>query len=330
MIKNKIYLKLFSREYFSRLALLLLGACFTFNAGQAETASARSGEAASIGMAAIGMGATRVAGNNNFLPLMLLQFTPGWGSLEGLILDASTDTPVPGVELCTGATCVQSDSEGYYRFESLWAGSMAITAGREDYFTARQGTTIRPDQTSYMDFALVHSLEGENTMLRIVVTWNETKTWFPSGMGNDLDSHLWVDNRTQGVSHIYADPNPNTDPDTDGDCTMFPNACQVNDDYDGYGPETTDFRILEPNTTYSFGILNFNQGYQGVPPMVRTGAKVQIFSQVGKEAEFSVPLSGVGDFWYIFSMDTSGIIIPAKGSQGCIIWYPGESLPQCP
>jgi len=295
---------------FLRLCLLLLGLLFSISQAPASPAQARAWE---------------LDGQKQYLPLAFSSFTPGYGSLEGMVFDASSDAPIPGVKLCAGEICVTSDEDGRYYFDSLWAGSRLIDATHNDYFPRTQGVTILPGETVEMDITLADKLVGQNAALRILVTWSDTKIWPVSRLNNDLDSHIWVSNRTQGVSHIYAGPG------TSGDCTMFPNACQVNDDQDGYGPETTDFRVLEPNTTYYFGVLNVYQGYGvDVPPMVKTGAKVEIYNQQGLVMEFSVPLQGTGDFWYVFSMDSNGVITPAQGRQGCIIMFPGDTIPSCP
>lgn len=296
---------------------LITGIFLSFNQTQVSPANAMASE---------------LAGSKKFLPMMMLRFTPGYGVLEGVVLDASSDNTISDAEVCVGDICVRSDEDGHYRFEALWAGSMVIHADHADYFPRRQGVTILPGETTQMDIALADRLLGHNAQLRIMVTWDGTKVWQPSGISNDLDSHLWVSNLTQGIQHIYADPSPNEEPYTNGDCTVYPNVCQVNDDVDGYGPETTDFRVLETNTTYYFGVLNVNQYeiYPDVPPMSKTKARVEVYNQNGLIKQFSVPTQGVGDFWYVFSMDSAGNITPAQGSQGCIIWYPGDALPSCP
>lgn len=158
--------------------------------------------------------------------------------------------------------------------------------------------------------------------IRFIVTWRTEQTWPPDGVENDLDSQLWmVIPPDIGIpTHIY----PATD--HSGDCSHYPDACIKRDARTGSGPETVDIRLLHPNTTYYFGVLNYNASYPGVPPITQSLAKIQVYNQDGLMQSLNVPTSGTGDLWYAFMMDSSGIITPTN----CITTMPPDPDPLNP
>ena len=82
---------------------------------------------------------------------------------------------------------------------------------------------------------------------------------------------------------------------------MYPNTCLETDQRRGFGPESIAIRRFESGTVYYYGVLNYNQGAQGVPPLRSTGAHLELYDQTGELMSFDVPQTGDGNFWYVFS-----------------------------
>jgi hypothetical protein len=124
-------------------------------------------------------------------------------------------------------------------------------------------------------------------------------------------------NPTTGLDEMWLDR---------GDCRGFPNACLEYDATQGSGPETVAIREAEISIYY-FGVLNFNQGQVGVPPISQTGAKVRLYGLTGLMRTYDVPTNqGDKNFWYVFSLNgQTGEVT----SQNCIIDFPND-IPVCP
>jgi hypothetical protein len=176
-----------------------------------------------------------------------------------------------------------------------------------------------------LNFAISPYITGGNIELRAVLTWDSTPYWPPDSVENDLDAHLWLDAILP--VHVFYD--------NKGDCTTYPNACLETDFRTGFGPETLAVRQFEPDTLYYFGILNYNQGTNGVPLIRDTGAHLEVYNETGVVASYEVSASqGDGNFWYIFMYRYS----PQQGSwvltpKNCIAYYSSDIqdiVSQCP
>lgn len=264
------------------------------------------------------------------LPILSKNFYPGPGTVTGKVINSSTGTPVgsqssPAALVCfDGTLCDYTDAEGYYSISGIPAGPQVLTASGDGFHSSKQTAWVLGYHTASLNFALTPYITGESIVLRIILTWDDTKNWInPSppfdSRPNDLDAHLWLDATTP--AHIYSGER--------GDCTIYPNACLEVDYQYGFGPETIAVRKTE-NGNYFFGVLNYYQGYPGVPPISRTAAQVEIFDENGLVQAFQVPSSGDGDFWYVFSMVPAGedkvLITPTN----CITNYGSGTLPSCP
>jgi hypothetical protein len=81
---------------------------------------------------------------------------PLYGSLEGVVSDASTGAPISGatVDVSGGAQAL-TDAAGMYQFTHLPIGTHDLTASATGYTPATVfGVTIVADQTTTQDFAL--------------------------------------------------------------------------------------------------------------------------------------------------------------------------------
>jgi adhesin/invasin len=257
--------------------------------------------------------------NKTALPLVLFGYSDGVGSVTGTAFDATSVNrePLSDVTVCFFERCDLTDSEGSYLIEDIPDGLHRLSASRIDFYDVVEEVVVKPLETAEQDFALLPLSEITDVFMRVLLTWNETETWPPDDVRNDLDAHLWL-----------AAPDPPTHVDfvDRGDCTTFPNACLEVDYQKGFGPETLAIRNLE-STVYYYGVLNYYAGYNGVPDITDLGAKVRLYQEGGKLLEYDVPTSGEGDFWYVFQLISDGDTATVV-EMNCITAYSGDP-PEC-
>ena len=276
----------------------------------------------------------------SLLPIMLKRFTFGDGTVTGSVINAAEQqSDVPGAKVCWGSNCVYSDEGGEYTLENVANGFQTLTASKDYFITATQGTYVVGNTVNYQNIALIPDLYISGLEYRILTTWDATRCWpDPNGVDcwdNDLDIHMWLEPPPLNY-HIgyYYHYNPNTDQDEYwldyGDCYgLFPNSCLERDARYGYGPETMAIKQLEYEKIYYFGVRNYNQGQPGVPSMAQTGALVLLYDLSGLAKSYEVPTDGGdGNFWYVFKLDNT-VDPPAITDENCIINY-SDSPPTCP
>ena len=246
------------------------------------------------------------------LPLMMrYNFSPG--EVSGRVIDAANGRGLAGVSLCSSPEeCIVTNPDGSYT-AITFPGDRELTASLTGYYPVIKPVYVIGADTVELNYALSSNISGGNIELRAVFTWDSTPFWPPDQVENDLDAHLWLD--TILPVHIFYDNR--------GDCTTYPNACLETDFRRGFGPETLAIRQLEPDTIYYFGILNYNQGANGVPHIKDTGAHVDVYDASGVVASYDAASSqGNGNFWYIFtysysSQQGSWVLTP----KNCIAYY---------
>jgi hypothetical protein len=254
------------------------------------------------------------------LPLLYKDYVGGFGSVTGVVFDATSvdRLPVSGASVCYSDQCSVTGEDGTYLIENLPDGLRHVSASREEYYSLTEDVKIRPNEISRQDFALTPLAEITDVFMRVLLTWSETESWPPDGIRNDLDAHLWLE---------APDPPTHIDFTERGDCTTFPDACLEVDYQQGYGPETLAIRQLQ-NTVYYYGVLNYYAGYPGVPDITESQAKVRVYQEGGVFMEFSVPAVGEGDFWYVFQLISDGGTATLI-EKNCITSY-DISPPACP
>jgi hypothetical protein len=259
-----------------------------------------------------------------YLPLVLKDFNSGPGTIQGKVVDSSRpDTPVEEALVCVvsgdgDSLCDTTDQDGNYSLSPAPSGLQKVRASKEGYVEVSSNVIVSAGPPVILNFALTQNLFDEMLRLRIVLTWDATPSWPPDHIENDLDAHFWLDAAIP--THIYSDPS------YQGDCTNYPSACLEVDHRNGFGPETIAVRQLE-NAMYYYGVLNFNDGRPGVPPLSQLAPKVYVYDLDGLLQEFQLTSPGSGEFWYVFSMDAAGVIT----EKNCLISLPAEGeLPQCP
>jgi hypothetical protein len=262
-----------------------------------------------------------------FLPILHDRFDTGTGDIKGEVIDAVGGSPVPGAMVCYQNNCIQTNNKGTYKLTGIPAGGQYFFASASDYYSLGRWADVIANQETLLNLVMSQILSISQVKMRIVTTWSTNPCWpsdanppcVPPAYENDLDAFLWVTNT--GIAPTLVKDVSRTQ------CTGYPYACKENDAREGTGPETIAIQDIKPGTNYYFGVLNYNQYQPPVPPMSATQAFVGVYDEQGLISTFSVPPTGTGNFWYVFSMDDSGVIHP----QNCIIELsPSEgTLPDC-
>lgn len=259
-----------------------------------------------------------------FIPLMIGNFDFGPGILSGKIINASNGLPINNARVCLyPSPCKTTGTDGKYQITGIYAGGHLLSVTADKFNSDSRWFGVVAGKTVTQNFALSPVFTSENVALRFVLTWDPTPSWPnpnppPTGWDNDLDAHMWMVAVTPW--HISTANR--------GECTVYPNACLEVDYTHGFGPETIAIRKLE-NATYYYGVLNYYQGYPGVPPMTGTSAQVQVYNENGLLYSFKVPATGDGEFWYVFSMVSDGNLAVFT-ERNCITGYSDDSPPSCP
>jgi hypothetical protein len=269
-----------------------------------------------------------------FLPVTYHRFDSGPGVVRGEVIDATSGLAFSGdtvATLCYEKNCIQTDKSGLFQFTGIPAGAQYFRASADKYYSVGRWANVIAYQEEQLNLVMSQILSISQVTMRIVTTWSTNPCWptgdtppcMPPAYENDLDGFLWV--ITAGITPTLIS---NSDPQISiAQCTSYPNACKENDAREGTGPETIAIQEFTHGSSYFFGVLNYNQYQPPVPTMSETQASVGVYTEQGLINTFTVPNSGDGNFWYVFSMDDSGTIHP----QNCIIELsPSEgTLPDC-
>lgn len=215
-----------------------------------------------------------------YLPIILLRSAPPPGTVSGRVVNAVNAQAISGAQVCVVSSnqCTTTNSQGNYTIANVAAGNQTVRASASGFTTLQQAVTVPSGGTATLNFALSPVLgQGE---LRIVLTWGAT----PS----DLDSHLWLP--PANPFHIYYA--------NKGNCNTFPYACLDVDDVTSYGPETVTIK-QRFNGAYVYGVYNWSNE----TAITNSGGRVQVYGQSGLVAQFDVPTSGSGRWWYVFDLN---------------------------
>jgi hypothetical protein len=254
-----------------------------------------------------------------YLPILHDRFDIGPGDVKGEVIDAVGGSPIAGARVCFEENCVQTNDKGLYKLSGIPAGGQYFSASADTYYSIGRWVNIIAQQEAQLNLVLSKILHFSDVQMRIVTTWSTNLCWPASAnppcvapaYENDLDAFLWV-TTTGSEPRLIWDATPNV---SIQQCTSYPYACKENDAREGTGPETIAVQHFTPGANYYFGVLNYNQYQPPVPSMRETQASVGVYSEQGLINTFNVPSTGVGNFWYVFSIDDSGNIHP----QNCII-----------
>lgn len=171
-----------------------------------------------------------------------------------------------------------TDSSGKYNI-TLAVGNYTIEVSKNGYINgyinvSASGASLANQNTSISPIV-------ESGKIRIVLTWN--------GSPRDLDSHLMF-NAGGSSYRIYFSNKNSSYAVLDYDVTS------------GYGPET--ITINKPDeTVYTYMVYN----YSGESSLAGCDAKVTVYSGDREIATYSVPESGDGRVWEVFTIKGSQI-----------------------
>lgn len=238
----------------------------------------------------------QVVGGNSYqrwLPpcpirLPLVMKMPSTGAITGRVVNAVNGQGIAGAQVCvvSGNLCATTNSSGSYTILNAPAGAQNVRATATGFVTDQQNVTVPAGGTVTVNFALSPVLaQGE---MRVVLTWGIAP--------RDLDSHLWLP-ASRSFHVYYANK---------GNCNAHPYACLDVDDVTSYGPETVTLRQRYAGK-YVYAIYN----YSGESAITGSGARVQVYGANGLVADFRVPTSGSGRWWYVFDLDgATGALTP--------------------
>ena len=227
-----------------------------------------------------------------YLPIILRRPALSPGTVTGRVVNAVNAQGISGAQVCVLPNqCTTTNSQGNYTITNVGAGARTVRASANGFVTLQQATNVPGGGTVTLNFALSPVLgQGE---IRIVLTWGATP--------RDLDSHLWLP--PANPFHIYFA--------NKGNCTVFPYACLDVDDVSSYGPETVTIK-QRFNGTYVYGVYNWSND----AAITASGGRVQVYGASGLVAQFDVPTSGSGRWWYVFDLNGSnGQITPRNVIQ---------------
>jgi hypothetical protein len=241
-------------------------------------------------------------------------------TVQGIVIDARTKVPVGDAEVCLKDTqfCDQSNNDGEYVLTKVPSGHHTITVQHSEYPLFTEELTVPRDTFQPYIIHLMPVLnEGQ---FRVILTWDSTPKW--GDWPNNLELHLWM--RDQGDYHIHEGNKLNCE----NDLEVHPYACYETDAQFGSGPDTIVFLEI-PGDEYTFAVLNYFYGYEGVPPLTELDVVVEVYDASGLMESFSIDdvQGDTGDLWYVFDLWNGNI-----DDQHCLQQYKLDESPptDCP
>ncbi|MCA9989580.1 MAG: carboxypeptidase regulatory-like domain-containing protein [Anaerolineales bacterium] len=215
---------------------------------------------------------------------------PAPATLQGQVTDATNSNPIAGAQVCINGTslCATTDASGSYTISDAPAGDQTLSVTANGYIgVTDQTATITAGQPNTQPVALSPELAAGE--LRIVLTWGTA----PS----DLDSTLWLPGSTKIDYNVKGQTIENVTLDVD--------------DTNGEGPETITISQLAGSGTYTYAVYNYTGNSGG--KLSESGATVRVYRGSQEIAIYTVPTTGDGLWWYVFTLDgATGNITPVN------------------
>ena len=211
---------------------------------------------------------------------------PTTGSLQGQVIDATTGSPLEGVQVCVLDQCVTTGSDGNYTINDIPVGQNSLQATKDGYIPVdAQPFTVEAGQTATETTALSPEL-AQDTSIRIVLTWDEVLS--------DLDAYLQTpSNATISYGNL-------------GSLDSAPFAKLDIDNIDAPAQARIETVTIElQDGTYTYWVNNVYPGEGGYDV---SKAHVQVLGSSGVIQEFTPPAGQSGAYWHVFTMDGAGNI----------------------
>lgn len=210
------------------------------------------------------------------------------GIVSGTVVSATTGLPVSGVSVACGRATTLSDDSGDFSLE-VPVGNQTVRFTKTGFCDFSLPVAVQKGETSEVD-TLPISTALASGQYRIVLSWGE--------LPYDLDSHLW----TPGGYEVYFGD--------EGADNSSPFVWLDIDDTESYGPET--ITITQSTTgTYTYSVHNFSADFGFDEPLTASHARVEVYNVNGLMRSFTVPTSGTGNWWNVFTM-SNGAITPVN------------------
>lgn len=223
---------------------------------------------------------------------------PAKGSLEGVIVDATTGNGIAGVIVTVRKNginrTVTTGNDGRYIIPDLIRGTYAVTLSKEEYKPSNVTFNVQPVLNNQGNASL-RSILPEGTM-SIRLSWDETP--------QDLDSHLIKYDATGSEQYhiFYASA---------GDAATG-DSLDI-DDTSSFGPETVTIQSVDSTANYIYAVHHFS-GSGSISST--SNAKVTIDFGSNDTTLLSAPTTGEGLWWKVFEI-IEGNIIPCR--TDCIL-----------
>ena len=225
-------------------------------------------------------------------------------TVTGTVTHALNGSPIASASVRVVNTSLQTstDANGRFTLNDVPQGSRTIEAIAIGFVTNSVPVNIVGGQTQAVSISLSPIVSFPD-QIRIILNWGAVPL--------DLDSHLCV---------------PSTPPfeiyyDNKGRLDASPFALLDIDDTTGFGPETVTISAPSPSPpprfagTYRYFVRNFSR----TPPLTTSDAFVQVLNSNTEIARFTVPTTGTGLDWEVFTLDgVTGTITPVEGTNGRI------------
>jgi uncharacterized protein YfaP (DUF2135 family) len=216
--------------------------------------------------------------------------TPTPATLQGQVTDAVSGSAIANAQVCINGTslCATTDANGNYTIADAPAGDQVLNVTAGGFIAVTDQTVaIAAGATTTQPVALSPELAAGE--LRIVLTWGTA----PS----DLDSTLWLPSGTRI--------------DYPAKGQTIENVMLDLDDTSGEGPETITISQLAGNGTYTYAVLNFSGNSEGT--LSASGAVVRVYRGDQEIGTYTVPTTGDGRWWNVFTLDgATGAITPVN------------------
>lgn len=205
----------------------------------------------------------------------------GDGIISGTVTDAETGNAINNVTVKLSGddnTTDLTNNQGEYSFEALNEGDYTITVEKNNYITEHKDINF-DGSSAVVNFVISKTIA--NNEYRVVLTWGEEPL--------DMDIHLFTENG----DHIYYN--------NKGSLTSYPFIYLDIDDLNSFGPETITITELQTSSIY---VNNYSQN----PSIKESNAHIKLYQGSSLIRQYNIPSSGTGLWWYVFDINSNGII----------------------